>query len=145
MGARNDVAHAPLLIYNLMSLPFLAFKGHTYEGEKNEVTLKLTGGKAVHFPLMGNFCRKYGYFPKATGRVVDTACTVVAPGQAKASTTPSDIDTFHCSYGHTHEVLLLTKMAEQQGVNLSRNFMGIGDVQCQRGFQRSSLGRRTPE
>ena len=50
--------------------------------------------------------------------MVDTACSVIASGQAKAHITPIDINTFHCTYGHTHE-MLLKKEAAQQGVNLS--------------------------
>ena len=42
----HDVAHAPLLSYNLISLPFLALKGHTYAGDIDGVTLKLKGGIA---------------------------------------------------------------------------------------------------
>ena len=114
----HDVAHAPLLSYNLISLPSLALKGHTYAGDKDGVTLKLKGRKTVHFPLIGKLCRQYGYRPEAKGRVVDTACVEIASGQAKAPTTPTDINTSHCTYGHTHEVLL-KKPAEQQGVNLS--------------------------
>ena len=55
---------------------------------------------------------------KAKGRVIHTACAVIGPGQAKAPTTPTGINTFHCTYGHTHEGLL-KKTAEQQGVDLS--------------------------
>ena len=114
-----DVAHAPLLSYNLISLPYLALKGHIlYAGDNDGVTLKLKRGNTVHFPLIGKLCRQYGYRPEAKGRVVDTACAVIDPGQAKATTTLTDINTFHCTYGHTHEVLL-NKTAEQQGVNLS--------------------------
>ena len=47
--------------------------------------------------------------------MVDTACAVIAPGQAKASTTPTDINLFHC--GHTHEALL-KQTAKQEGVSL---------------------------
>ena len=50
--------------------------------------------------------------------MVDTACAVIAPGQAKAPTTPTDINLFHCTYGHTHEALL-KQTAKQQGVSLS--------------------------
>ena len=114
----RDVAHTPLLSYNLISLPSLALKGHTYAGDKDGVILKLKGGKIVHFPLIGKLCRQYGYHPETKDRVVDTACAVIAPGQAKAPTTPTDINTFYCTYGHTHEVLL-KKTEEQQGVNLS--------------------------
>ena len=115
----HDVAHTPLLSYNLISLPSLALKGYTYPGDKYGVTLQLKGRKTVHLPLIGKLCRQYGYRPEAKGRVVDTACTVIALGQqAKAPTTPPDINTFHCTYGHTHEVLL-KKTAGQQEVNLS--------------------------
>ena len=114
----HDVAYAPLLSYNLISFPSLALKGHTYAGDHDEVALKLKGGKTVHFPLIRKLCRQYGYCPEAKSRVVDTACAVIAPGQAKASTAPTDINTSHCTYGHTHEVLL-KKTAEQQEVDLS--------------------------
>ena len=72
----------------------------------------------MQFPLIGKLCRQYGYRLEATGRMVDTTCTVIAPGQAKAPTTPTDINLFHCTYGHTHEALL-EQTAKQQGVNLS--------------------------
>ena len=114
----HDVAHAPLLSYNLISFPSLALKGHRYAGDKYGVTLKLKGGKTVHFPLSGKLCHQYRYHPDAKGRVVDTACAVIAPRQATALTTPTDINTFYCTFGHTHEVLF-KKTAEQQGVNLS--------------------------
>ena len=46
----NDVAHTPLLIYNLISLLSLALKSHTSACDKDGVTLKLKGGKTVSFP-----------------------------------------------------------------------------------------------
>ena len=114
----HHVAHAPLLSYNPISLPSLALKGHTYAGDKDHVTLKLKGGETVHFPPIRKRYRQYGYRPEAKGRVVDTSCAVNAPRQAKAPTTPTGINTFHCTYGHTHKVLL-KETAEQQDVNLS--------------------------
>ena len=48
----HGVAHTPLFSYNLISLPSLALKGHTYAGDKDGVILKLKGGKTVHFPLI---------------------------------------------------------------------------------------------
>ena len=114
----HDVAHALLLSYNVLSLPSLAVKGHTHAGDKDGATLKLKGGKTVHSPQIEKLYRQYGYRPEAKGRVVDTACAVIASGQANASTTHTDINIFQCTYGHTHEVLL-KKTAEQQGVNLS--------------------------
>ena len=114
----NDVIYAPLLSYDLILLPSLAFKGHTFAGDKDGVSLKLKREKTVHFPLIQIICCQYKYCPEAKGRVVDTACAVIAPGQAKALTTLTNINTFHCTYGRTHEVLL-KKTAGQQGVNLS--------------------------
>ncbi|CAM9338378.1 unnamed protein product [Ascophyllum nodosum] len=110
----HDVAYAPLLSYTLISLPYLALKRHTYAGDKDGVTLKLKGGKTVHCALIRRLCRQYGYHQEAKGRVVDTACAVTAPGQAKAPTTPTDIDTFHCTYDHTHEVLLNKRRSNKE-------------------------------
>ena len=110
MGARKTTQRS--------TCPSLALKGHTYAGDKNGVTPKLKGGKTLNFPLIGKLCHQYGYRPEAKGRVVYTACAVIGPGQAKASTTPTDINTFRCIYGHTHEVLL-KKTAGQQGINPS--------------------------
>ena len=114
----NDVAHVPQLSYNLISLPSMTQKGHPYTGDKDGVTLKLKGGETVFFPLVGKLCRQYGFRPEAAGSMVDTACATIAPGKAKAPTTPTDINILHCTFGHTHEVLL-KKKEEQQGVNLS--------------------------
>ena len=114
----HDITYAPLLSYNLISLPSLALKSHMYADDKDGVTLKPKGGETVHSPLIGKFCRQYGYHPVAKGGVVDTACAVIAPGQAKAPTTPADINTFHCTYGHAHKVLL-KKTTKQQGINPS--------------------------
>ena len=112
----NDVAHVPQLNYNLISLPSMTLKVHTYTGDKNGVTLKLNGGETVFFPLVGKLCRQYGYRPEAAGSMVDTACATIAPGKAKAPTTPTDVHILHCTFGHTHEVLL---KKEQQGVKPS--------------------------
>ena len=43
----NDVAHVPQLCHNLISLPSMTLKGHTYMGDKGGVTLKLEGGETV--------------------------------------------------------------------------------------------------
>ena len=112
----NDVAHVPQLSHNLISLPSMTQKGHTYTGDKGGVTLKLKGGETVFFPLVGKLCRQYGFRPEAAGSMVDTACTTIAPGKEKIPTTPTDINILHCTFGDTHEVLL---KKEQQGVNPS--------------------------
>ena len=64
----------PLLLhYNLILLPSMALKGHTYTGDKDGVTLKLEGGENVQLSLVGKLYRQYGYRPEATGSMVDTA------------------------------------------------------------------------
>ena len=123
----HDVADAPLLSYSLISLPYLALEGHMYAGDSDVVTLKLKEGRTLHFPLIGRLCWQYGYRPEAKGRLVNTACVVIAPGQAKAPTTPTDINTLHCTHGHTHEVLL-KKTAEQQGIKVSGELHDSGDL-----------------
>ena len=114
----NDVAHVPLLNYNLISLPSMTLQGHAYTGDKDGITLKLNGGETVFSLLVGKLYRQFGYRPEAVGSMVDTACATIAPGKAKAPTTPTDINILHCTFGHTHEVLL-KKTATQQGIAYS--------------------------
>ena len=111
----NDVAHVPLLDYNLISLLTITLQGHTYTGDKDGITLKLNGGETMFFPLVGKLYRQYGYRPEAVRSMVDTTCATIAPGKAKAPTTPIDINILHYTFGHTHEVLL-KKTATQQGI-----------------------------
>ena len=111
----NDVAHASLLNYNLTALPSITLQGHTYTGDKGGITLKLNGEETVLFPLVGKLYHQHGYRPEAAGSMINTACTTIAPGKAKAHTTPTDISILHCTFGHTHEVLL-KKTATQQGI-----------------------------
>ena len=114
----NDIAHVPLLNYNLIVLPSMTLQSHTYTGDNDGITLELNGEETVFFPLVGKLYRQYGYRPEAAGSMVDTACATIAPGKAKAPTTPIDIDILHCTFGHTHEVLL-KKTATQQGIAYS--------------------------
>ena len=135
----NDVAHVPQLSHNLISLPSMTLKGHTYTGDKGGVTLKLKGGETVFFPLVGKLCRQYGFRPEAAGSMVDSACTTIAPGKTKTPTTPTDINILHCTFGHTHEVLL---KKEQQGVNPSGELHECRGCSTARGL-RKSIARST--
>ena len=112
-----------------------------YAADKDGVTLKLKGGETVHFLLIGKLCHQYGYHPEAKGRVVDTACAVTAPGQAKAPTTPTDINTFHRTHGPTHKVLL-KETAEQKGVDLSGELHECRGYSMTKGL-RKSIARST--
>ena len=84
----NDVAHVPQLSYNLISLPSMTQKEHTYMGDKDEVTLKLKGEETIFFPMVGKLCRQYGYRPEAASSMVDTGCATIARGKAKAPPPP---------------------------------------------------------
>ena len=135
----NDVAHVPQLSHNLILLPSMTLKGHTYTGDKGGVTLKLKGGETVFSPLVGKLCRQYGFRPEAAGSMVDSACTTVAPGKTKTPTTPTDINILHCTFGYTHEVLL---KKEQQGVNPSGELHECRGCSMARGL-RKSIARST--
>ena len=137
----HNVAHAPLLSYNLVSLTSLTQEGHPSAVEKSGVTLKLKRGGTVQFLLIGKLRRQYGYRPEAAGRMVDTACAVIASGQAKAPTTPTDINIFHCTYGHTHEALL-NQTAKKQGVSLSGELRECGGCSTAKGL-RAPIARST--
>ena len=84
----HDVVRVPLLSYNLVSITSLAQEGHSSALEASGVTLKLEEGGTVQFPLIEKLCRQYGYRSEVTGRMVDTACAVIAPGQAKTPPPP---------------------------------------------------------
>ena len=48
-----NVAHVPLLGYNLLSLKRMADRGHKYVGEKTGVALHLKIGKTLFGPSVG--------------------------------------------------------------------------------------------
>ena len=106
----------------------MTLQARTYTAVKDGITLKLNRGETIFFPLVGKLYRQYGYRPEAAGSMVDTACATIAPGEAKAPTTPTDVNILHCTFGNTHEVLL-KKTATQQGSPTAGNFTSAGDVQ----------------
>ena len=140
----HDVPHASLLSYNLVALTSLAQEDHPSAVEESGVTLKPQGGGTVQFPLIGMLCRQHGYRPEATGKMVDTACAVIAPGQAKAPPAPTDMNILHCTYGHTHEALL-KQTATQQGVTVSGELHDCRGCSMERSYGSPSPGRRTLE
>ncbi|CAB1109375.1 unnamed protein product [Ectocarpus sp. CCAP 1310/34] len=110
-----NAAHVPESPHNLLSLSALAEEGHTYSGQKGGLTLTTRAGGKVWFPRTGKLVTQEGYQiePK-----VDIACAAtIVPGDAKAAT-PTDLNYYHNSHGHTHEELL-QKTAKQQGVQLT--------------------------
>ena len=95
-----NVAHVPLLGYNLLSLKRMADRGHKYVGEKKGVALHLENGKTLFGPSVG----KLNYF-SGFRRLLDSSCfalATIAPGKIP-SVSPVDTNTFHTSHGHVHE------------------------------------------
>ena len=140
----NDVAHVPQLSYNLISLPSMTQKGHTYTGDKDGVTLKLEGGETVFFPLVGKLCRQYEYRPEGAGSMVDTACATIAPGKRKLPPPPL-ISTFSTARSDTLTRYYSKRRRHSKGSPIAGNFTSAGDVRWQRGCGSPSRGRRTPE
>ena len=48
-----NVAYVPLLGYNLLSLKWMADRGHKYVGEKKRMALHLKNGKTLFGPSVG--------------------------------------------------------------------------------------------
>ena len=110
----QNVAHVPLLGYNLLSLKKMADRGHKHVGEKKVVALHLKNGKTLFGPSVG----KHNYFC-GFRRPLDSSrfgLTTIAPGKIP-SVSPVDINTFHTSHEHVHEKLLRST-AKQLGVVL---------------------------
>lgn len=119
-----NAAHVPEIPYNLISIGTLAEEGHSYVGKQGGLTLTTAAGGNVWFPRNGKLLTQVGYQTEPT---VDIACAaVIVPGKAKAAT-PTDLNYYHDSHGHTHERLLRIT-AKQQGVELTdgplRNCLG---------------------
>ena len=84
-----NVAHVPLLGYNLLSLKKMADRGHKCVDEKTGVALHLKSGKT----LFGFSVRKLNYF-SGFQRLRDS----ISFGLATIARV--DINTFHTSHGH---------------------------------------------
>ena len=113
-----NVAHVPLLGYNLLSLKRMADRGHKYVGEKKGVALHLKNGKTLFGPSVGKLNCFSGF-----RRPLDSssfALATIAPGKIP-SVSPVDIYTFHTTHGHVHEKLL-PSTAKQLGVVLEGSF-----------------------
>ena len=109
-----NVAHVPLLGYDLLSLKRMADCGQKYVGEKKGVTLHLINGKTLFGPLVG----KLNYF-SGFRRPLDSsnpALATIATGKIP-SVSPVDINTFHTSRGHVDEKLLRSSAKQLGGVS----------------------------
>ncbi|CAN0197419.1 unnamed protein product, partial [Pylaiella littoralis] len=119
-----SVAHAPTASYHLLSLPACVKQGHTYNGDSRGITMHLKSGQTLLAPLVGNLHYAYGY---RLGSEIEQTCAVLAPG--RLSTKNVDINAYHRSTAHTHE-LLLRKSAAQQGVVLEKGSKLLPCVGC---------------
>ena len=136
----HDVAHTPLLSYILISLSYLALKGHTCAGVKDTVTVKLKEGKTVYLPLTGKLSRQYRYRPEAKGRVVDTACA----GKQKLPSPPLT-STFSTALTATHTRCCSRERRSSKESTPAGYSTSAGDVQMGRGYGSPWPDRCTPE
>ena len=97
-----NVAHVPLVGYNLLSLKRMAGRGHKYVGEKTGVGLHLKNGKT----LFGLSVGKLNYFSGFRRPLDSSSFTLATIAPRKIpSVSPVDINTFHLSHGHVYEKL----------------------------------------
>ncbi|CAN0227654.1 unnamed protein product, partial [Ascophyllum nodosum] len=108
-----NVAHVPLLGYNLLSLKRMADRGHKYVGKKKGVALHLKSRKTLLGPSVG----KLNYF-SGFRRPLDSsnpALATIATGKIP-SVSPVNINTLHTSRGHVHERSLRSTGKQLGGV-----------------------------
>ena len=131
------VVHAPESAFNLISVTSLGEdSGHRYEGGDEGLTVNLNGGGRVFFPKIGRLPCQLGFRPEAESSSLETACAIIAPGKAKAPAT-ADINVFHCTHGHAHEVLL-RKTAAQLGVQLTGELHECRGCSMAKGIRKST-------
>ncbi|CAB1100763.1 unnamed protein product [Ectocarpus sp. CCAP 1310/34] len=107
------VAHVPRLDYKLVFLTSLFDGGfETNTLNKHELELERGAGESVYFPRCGNL-----YVQNRVRTHTEHAYTAIVSGNAKASSAPVDVNDFHCTHDHSHEVLLRTT-AKQKGTTL---------------------------
>ena len=95
-----NVAHVPLLEYNLLSLKRIADSSHKYVGEKMGAALHLKNRKALFGPSVEKLKYLSGF-----RRPLDSsnfALATIAPGKI-SYVSPVDINTFHTSHELVNE------------------------------------------
>ena len=115
-----NIAHVPLLGYNLLPLKRKADHGHTYVGEKKEVISHLKIGKTLFGPSVGKLNYLSGF--RRSLDLSRFALATIAPGEI-LSVSPANSNTFHTrpTGGHVYEKLLRFT-AKQLGVVLEGSF-----------------------
>ena len=97
----ENVAHVHTFKHNLCSVGAAAGQGHPVIFDKDACTLQLKSGTSVCFPKFGTL-----FFIQACPLPPpEHAFAVIAPGLTP-TTSPVDINAYHCAHGHIHEALL---------------------------------------
>ena len=109
-----NVAHVPLLGYNLPSLKRMVDCGHKYFGEKKGVTFHLKNEKTLFDLSVGKLNSLSGF--RRPPDSSNFALAAITPGKMP-SFSPVDINAFHVPHRHVHEKLLRTT-AKQLGLPL---------------------------
>ena len=73
----TNVAHVPDIRYHLFSLPTLVKNGHTFEGRRTGIVVKLKSERLIVLPLSGTLYSLYVYRVDCNSR--ENACAVLAP------------------------------------------------------------------
>ena len=133
-----NVAHVPLLGYNLLSRKMMAACGHKYIGDKRGVTLHLKNGKTLCGPSVGKLNCLSGFRRPLDSS--DFALATIAPGKIP-SVSPVDINKFHASHGHVHEKLLRST-AQQLSAVLEGTLKECEGCSVAKGFGKP-IGRTT--
>ena len=133
-----NIAHVPLLGYNLLSLKRMADRGQKYVGEKKGVTLHLKNGKTMFGPSVGKLNYLSGFRRPLVS--IGFVLATIAPGKIP-SVSPVDINTFHMSHGHVREKLLRST-ARQLGVVLEESLRECEGCSVAKGLVKP-IGRTT--
>ena len=112
-----NAAFAPQLSHNLLSLQQFTAAHHAYFDTKNCVELQFKSGRTLQARMFGHANMLRGYRMTLNDDKTFRATTTlgVKPPNFNMDV---DINDFHCSFGHVHEVLL-RETAKQRNVNLT--------------------------
>ena len=97
-----DVAYAPTLDYNLISMSKARRAGNNYPGVDNGMHIRVKSGEEFVVPEVGGMC--VGSGTRVDIDETETACAVIAPG--RKPTNDVDINDYHCTTAHAHPRLL---------------------------------------
>ena len=110
----RNLAHVPELSHHLISLGRIAGAGHEYSCDGEGLKLRLKSGRALCAEKLGSLDVLHATRLSPGG----TAFAAITPSpHPPVSGTNVNINSFHCSFGHSNE-FLLCETVKQMGVVL---------------------------